>query len=106
MRNGRLLHTLQAAACTSDPDPENSAQHVLQAEELPDSRLLRPQAARAGPTARSSPTGEEDPPGLREDTNRRTPAALRRAQSLQHLRYQLQTHLQREARRKVSSMRR
>lgn len=89
VRDGSLLHSLQAAAGPSDPDAADGAEHVLQAEELQDGCVLRAAAAGAGTETGSGPTGEENTTGLRKNAHRRTPAVVRRAQSVQYMRDKL-----------------
>lgn len=70
MRDGSLLHALQAAARPPDPDPTNSSQHVLQAQELQNGSVLRPTPSRTRPQARGRAASEKDPTSVREVPHR------------------------------------
>lgn len=72
VRDGGVLHALQPAAHPPDLDSAHGADHVLQAQELQDRRILREALAGAGSASGSGPTSPEDPAGLRHESHRRT----------------------------------
>lgn len=104
LRNGGLLHALQAGGHPPDPDTADSRQPLLQAQELQDGRIFREEAAGTGAQAGGRPADQEDTPGLREEPRGPAPASVRRAQSIRHLRAVLQAHLQGQAGGQVSSL--